>query len=131
MFFGAHPPARIPLLRPFQKQPVGLFGVLAKSAGQEPGDYGRHSEDDDVDSELGQHGVTGDEDADAEIDDGCGEPDPNEQTGAVHGRPRLALIDLRGDENKQRQQDKADQSDSKRVHLRRKKAVVGPNMFER
>ena len=40
---------------------------------------------DDVDSELGQHGVTGDEHADAEIDDGRRQPDPNELYEAAPG----------------------------------------------
>lgn len=105
--------------------------MLAKSAGQEPGDASRYSEDDDVDSELGQYRVTGDEDADGEIDDGRCEPDPNEKIRAVHGRSILALVDLSSDKNEHGQQNQPDHGDSKRVHLRRKKAVVGPNMFER
>jgi hypothetical protein len=41
------------------------------------------------------------------------------------------LVDLSSDKNEHGQQNQPDHGDSKRVHLRRKKAVVGPNMFER
>ena len=47
------------------------------------------------------------------------------------GRSILALVDLSSDKNEHGQQNQPDHGDSKRVHFRRKKAVVGPNMFER
>jgi hypothetical protein len=41
------------------------------------------------------------------------------------------LVDLSSDKNEHGQQNQPAHGDSKRVHFRRKKAVVGPNMFER
>jgi hypothetical protein len=96
----------------------GYYGLRlrAKSAGHEPADTGRHAEDNEVHPKLSQHGVTGDEDTDAEIGDGYDQPNPNEKMGAVDWRSIFSLIDLRSDKDKQRQQNQPYQRYSKRVH---------------
>ena len=88
----------------------------AKFARQEPRHSGRQVEDNDVYTELGQHGVTDDENTDAEIGDRRYQPNPNEKIGAVYCRSIFPPVDLRSDKNKQGQQNQPDQRDSKRVH---------------
>lgn len=51
-----------------------------------------------------------------EIGDGYDQPNPNERMGAVDWRSIFSLIDLRGDKDKQRQQNQPYQRYSKRVH---------------
>jgi hypothetical protein len=90
--------------------------LRAKFARQEPRNSSRQAEDNEVHPKLSKHGVTGDEDTDAEIGDGYDQPNPNKKMGAVDWRSIFSLIDLRGDKNKQRQQNQAYQRYSKRVH---------------